>query len=157
MSDTSNNDNQKSKRVMEFASAVAAWERVSARPVKMDEDDGGTTDEGEPVSVGLCDTENPMVQYYLDDPTRRNAVMYAKMLDDQMSAVLVFYPVNTRGFKIEPVSITENTAGILVDTLNRSDDSVFRMMTKEDAVWAVGRPVETMRELLDALKEMDNE
>jgi hypothetical protein len=156
MSDMSNDKDVKSKRVMPFADAVEAWERVASRPVEMDDEIDGTANDGEPVSVGLCDPMNPMVHFYLDNPTDRSAVMLAKIMEDQGDAMLVFYPLNTRGFKINPVDITENSAGIFVDTLNRDEDSVFRMMTKDDAIWAIGRTVETMRELLDGLKDADN-
>lgn len=141
-----------SKRVMQFADAVDAWEKVAKWPYE-DED---TNDEGEMSSAVLSDHTSPFVHYRVDAPTERVVLMMSKLADDMGEARFVFYPLNSQLFTVAPVSISEMGNGIMIDTLERKKDCVIRPLEKEDAIWAIGRVVETVRELLSALEKADN-
>ncbi len=142
----------KSKKVMEFAEAVSQWEKVSRTPYE----EGDTNDEGEMDSAIICDESSPMVHYYMDEPTKRVVLMQAKIADDTGDATFVFYPLNSPLFTVNPASISDSGGSVMIETLDRKKDSVVRQLEKEDAVWAIGRVVDTMRELLEQLRRMDN-
>jgi hypothetical protein len=142
----------KSKKVMEFADAVNEWEKVAKTPYE----EGDINDEGEMDSAIIADESSPMVHYFMDEPTKRVVLMQAKIGDDNGDAAFVFYPLNAPLFTVGPAAISESGGSIMIDTLDRKKDSVIRPLEKEDAVWAIGRVVDTMRELLDQLRRMDN-
>lgn len=140
-----------SKSVMKFADAVDAWERVSKWPYEDEE----TNEEGEMSSAVLSDHTSPFVYYRMDAPTERTVLMMSKLADDMGDARFVFYPLNSPLFTVAPAGISELGNGIMIDTLDRNKDCVIRPLEKEDAIWAIGRVVETMRELLSALEKAD--
>lgn len=142
----------KSKKVLSFVDAVSQWEKVAKRPY----DDEETNDEGEMSSAIISDSDTPMVHYYMDDPSSRVVVTMSKLADDQGDARFVFYPLGSQLFTVEPSGISESGGNIMIDTLDRKTDCVIRDIEKDDSVWAIGRVVETMRELLDEIGKMDD-
>lgn len=139
------------KTGMTFNDAITAWERVAPWPY----DDAETNDEGEMSIAILSNSDSPMVHFFMDDPTERIVTTMTKMVSDYDEAKFVFYPLGGEVFSVVPASIVKSDNGIMVDTLERKTDFVVRPIEKEDSVWAIGKVVETIRELFDEIERMD--
>jgi hypothetical protein len=140
------------KKVMDFSDAVGAWSRVAKWAFT--EEDFNEEDEAERVVTST--SLNPMAFYYMDSPTERLVILDSAIRDEDGEALMGFYPVASQWFSVAPAGITETQAGIMIDTLSRSKDCVVRPLEKDDAIWAIGRVVESLLELNEAVRKLDN-
>lgn len=139
------------KKVMSYPDAVHAWAKVTKWPFSDEE----VNDDGESEVVNVSTPSTPLAFYYMNDPTDRLVILNARIASDDGEAVIGFYPVGQQWFSIAPASITESPTGIMIDTLSRDKDCVVRPLEKEDAIWAIGRAVDTIAELHDELETRD--
>jgi len=140
------------KKVMNFSDAVDAWSRGAKWAFTEDD----FNEEGEAERLVTSTSLNPMAFYYMDSPTERLVILDSAIRDEDGEALMGFYQVASQWFSVSPAGISEFQSGIMIDTLSRNTDCVVRPLEKEDAIWAIGRAVESLLELHNAVRELDN-
>ena len=145
------------KKTLGFNDIVEQYQRVAPWPARVVQPDNGD-DENFPEMVEMWDSSHPMVCYRLDSPTAKDVMTTGTIVAGNNGDAWMEMPELNDSIRrmIRPTSISKNPNGpIVIMTLDRAEDLAIRPLVVSDAVWLMGEPVNSMKELIDYIGEND--
>jgi hypothetical protein len=144
------------KKTLGFDAIVEQYQKVAPWPAKEVLPDEG--EDAGPRMYQMWDDSHPMVCYRLDAPLAKDVMTSGTIVAGDGGDAWMEMPELNDSLRrmTRPTSIAKPPNGpITIITLDRGEDVAIRPLVLEDAVWIVGEPLGSMKELIDYIGEND--